>query len=95
MKFWEARFYFSQGPIQEGILRLNDVPIVSARLPDRSDDALRNYIGRVVGENASLLAMTKTHDITVDVGLHKDSGGLGASHPDESITLYRASLSVA
>ncbi len=90
MKFWEARFFFSQGPIQEGVLRLDDVLIVSSKVTDRSDEALRNYIGRFVGADPALLAMTKTHDITVDVGLHKESGGLGASHPEESIRLYHA-----
>jgi len=91
MTFWEARFFFSQGPIQDdGKLRLDDVEIVSARVSDRSDEALRNYIGRVVGEDPALLEMTKTHDISVDVGVHKDSGGLGASHFEERILLYRA-----
>ena len=84
---WEARFIFSESKPETGVLSTGTL-IASPKVSDRSDEALRCYIRRVVQNNPTFMAMTETHYISVDVGVHKDAGGLGASQPEETIVLF-------
>ena len=57
---------------------------------DRGDDALR-MLARMIEEDEAghALELVKTHLVVVDVGVHKSCGGLGASHPDDTLILFR------
>lgn len=84
---YEARFFFVDDPEQ----RADPTPLGSATTADRSDDNLRNLAYKLICEDPTGLSVDLAEKklVVVDVGLHKDSGGLGASYPDETVILLR------
>ena len=85
--YYEARFFFVDDPRQ----RVNPTPLGAATTADRSDDNLRNLAYKLIREDPTGLSVDLAEKklVVVDVGLHKDSGGLGASIPDETLILLR------
>ena len=84
---FEARFFFTKHASQRtGVVLLGNVTV-----HDRGASALRAEAHKlIVGDpSGEALKMVETHMVVVDVGLHKDSGGLGASHPQETLILYK------
>ena len=84
---FEARFFFTKHARQNtGVVLLGNVDV-----HDRGDDALRAEAHKlIVGDpSGEALKMVETHMVVVDVGLHKDSGGLGASYPQETLILRK------
>ena len=84
---YEARFFFVDDPEQ----RADPTPLGSATTADRSDEYLRNLAYKLIREDPTGLSVDLAEKklVVVDVGLHKDSGGLGASIPDETVILLR------
>ena len=84
---YEARFFFATDAEQmHGATMLGNATVL-----DRGDDALRMLARRMIEEDESghALELVKTHLVVVDVGVHKSCGGLGASHPDDTLILFR------
>ena len=84
---YEARFFFVDDPERQ----LGPTPLGSATTADRSDDNLRNLAYKLIREDPTGLSviLAERQPVVVDVGLHKESGGLGASYPDETLILLR------
>ena len=84
---YEARFFFAKDARQQ----FGTTMLGTAVVTDRSDDALRCLAQKMIVEEPSgdALKLVKTHLVVVDVGVHKDCGGLGASNPDETLILLR------
>ena len=84
---YDARFFFVEDP-QE---RANPTPLGAATTTDRSDDNLRNLAYKLIREDPTgqSVNLAERKLVVVDVGLHKDSGGLGACIPDETVILLR------
>tara|TARA_X000000950_G_scaffold152210_1_gene187248 strand:+ start:621 stop:1001 length:381 start_codon:yes stop_codon:yes gene_type:complete len=83
---WEARFVFSPEIVQTGFVDTESTLIACIKVADRSDDNLRNMASQFV-KDPTWHELSQTHYLCVDIGLHKDSGGLGASHPSETLIL--------
>lgn len=84
---FEARFFFTKHASQKtGVVLLGNVTV-----HDRGDDALRAVAHQLIVDDPSgeALKMVETHMVVVDVGLHKDRGGVGASHPQETLILFK------
>ena len=56
-----------------------------------SDDEIKDAARRLIAVDTSLFDKTTTHNVVADVGISKISGGLGASHPYDTILLFSAS----
>ena len=84
---YEARFFFVDDPHES----TNPTPLGAATTTDRSDDNLRNLAYKLIGEDPTGLSVDLAEKklVVVDVGLHKDSGGLGACIPDETVILLK------
>ena len=84
---YEARFFFAKDARQ----MFGTTMLGTAVVTDRSDNALRCLAQKMIVEEPSgdALKLVETNLVVVDVGVHKDSGGLGASHPDETLILFR------
>lgn len=84
---YEARFFFAKDARQ----MFGTTMLGTAVVTDRSDNALRWLAQKMIVEEPSgaALKLVGTNLVVVDVGVHKDSGGLGASHPDETLILFR------
>jgi len=84
---YDARFFFVNDPRE----RANPTPLGAATTDDRSDDNLRNLAHKLIREDPTGLSvgLAERKMVVVDVGLHKDSGGLGASYPDETLILLK------
>ena len=88
---YEARFFFAKNALRN----LGAKMIGNADLIDRSDEALRALAHKMIMEEPSgeALKLVETHLVVVDVGLHKDCGGGGASDPQETLILFRPTKS--
>jgi hypothetical protein len=87
-KKFEVRFFFTtHARCNTGVVLGNTV--VSDR--DRGDEALRALAHKLIVDDSSgeALKLIETHMVVVDIGLHKDCGGLGASHPQETLILFK------
>ena len=84
---YDARFFFVDDPEQ----RMDPTPLGAATTTDRSDDNLRNLAYKLIREDPTGLSvgLAERKMVVVDVGLHKDSGGLGASYPKETLILLK------
>ena len=87
VKKFEARFFFIKHARQNtGVVLLGIVAV-----HDRGDEALRALAHKLIVDDSSgeALKLVETHMVVVDVGLHKDCGGLGASHPQETLIIFK------
>ena len=84
---FEARFFFADDASQMFEAKMLGNAIVT----DRSDDNLRETARKMIIEDSSGEArkLVETKLVVVDVGVSKECGGLGASHPDDTIILFR------
>lgn len=86
---FEVRFFFT--PIGEeataGETLLENM-IGQVVLENRSDTHLRDAVRRMIIAG-DMVERTNTHSVVADVGKAKETGGLGASHPLETVILFR------
>lgn len=85
---YSVRYFFCV-PGKEGDFEPNADLIGKVRLDDMSDGVLREKVDSLICSNDEFLLKTKTHTVVADVGVAKEVGGLGASHPHETVILYR------
>ena len=96
MVSYEVRFFFCQ-PGSECVANFvvppEDVLGTLDFCYKPGDENLRSVAGILIeagGEDC--IARTRTESVVADVGLAKRSGGLGASHPQESVILFKPKL---
>lgn len=87
-KTYEARFFFAKDARQ----MFGTTMLGTAVVTDRSDNALKAKAHQMIMEDPSgdaLRLVQAGNLVLVDVGVHKDCGGLGASNPDETLILLK------
>ena len=100
-KTYIARFFFSTPGREAAFCENADLIGESTFDAHPSDDELRDAAKFHVCSNESRhkqgggspeggpLAKTQTHTIVADVGITKETGGLGASYPKDTVILFR------
>ena len=92
----EVRYFFvpnNRAMEQNPMTTLGDCILIdNVTLHDVSDDNLKDTARTIILSKPGFPDLTKTYAVVADVGLHKDCGGLGASHPQESVVLFRPNL---
>ena len=88
---FSARFFFCV-PGTEGT-PCGTIPVENflgeVEIDNADDDKLRREVRRLIMAKDSHIEMAKTHTVVADVGISKSCGGLGASHPHETVILFR------
>ena len=74
---------------QPGVLHLDAILIANVTLASRDDKTLRETAHTEILKDDRFVRLTETHLVVADVAVAKESGGLGASHPDETVILFR------
>lgn len=95
MTSYEARFFFidpnNAHSSTLSVLSADDL-IGSKLFPCKPrDEDLRREARGLIMRSETHIARTETHSVVADVGIDKSSGGLGASHPQETVILFKPS----
>jgi hypothetical protein len=91
---YEARFFFCQ-PGSEGVANfavpIEDVIASLVFLYKPRDQDLKRTVRHLIESDERYIARTRTESVVADVGLAKICGGLGASHPEDTVILFKSS----